>query len=445
MELARLAGLEPATAGLEIQRKYGLLLDFLNSVDGLLTDATPFCYIPNHATRSHMSRKPKLKMPVTKESGIPIRYLPNRKKKPWMVDILRNNVRTRACYATEEEARQAAMRASGDMVSEGLQALALSRDQRLDAGRALRVLDGLTTLEGAARFFVDHSAKGSAGKPAREVVADLLRAKRAANRRPLTIIDVEHRLSRFVETFGDRPLGTITLHDLESWLAGLAVGPVTRDNFRRAVGGLFNYAMKRGLCDRNPALGLAKSGRDERMPRILTTKQAQGLLDAAVTHAPEMVPYFAIGLFAGLRPKNELAGLDWSNIDMKAKTIMVDPATAKRRRSRFVKMSANLRGWLLHHGATGTVFYSRRLFRKVVEKAGIGEWSPDVMRHTFASYHLAAHGDANATALQLGHAGAPGVLFDHYRALAKPGAARAFWKIAPKEGAVVAFRKNATA
>jgi integrase len=119
---------------------------------------------------------------------------------------------------------------------------------------------------------------------------------------------------------------------------------------------------------------------------------------------------------------------------------MVDPATAKRRRSRFVKMSGNLIAWLTPYRQTsGTVFYSRRLFRRVIEKAGISTWTPDVMRHSFASYHLAAHGDANATALQLGHAGAPGVLFDHYRALAKPKDARAFWKIAPKPGKVVAF------
>ena len=93
-----------------------------------------------------MGRKKKLKMPVTQESGIPIRFLPHRKKKPWMVDIYKNGVRTRTCYATEEDARQAAMREAGNLVSEGLQAMALSRDQRLDAERAIQVLNGTATL-----------------------------------------------------------------------------------------------------------------------------------------------------------------------------------------------------------------------------------------------------------------------------------------------------------
>ncbi len=387
-----------------------------------------------------MSRKPKRKYSVVSESGINIRFMPERGKKPWMMDYFRNGVRTRMSFATEEEAKQAALRDAGNLMAEGMQALALTRDQRLDAGRAFKILKGIATLEAAARFFVDHSAAGTSGQPIKDVIEDLMRAKRAANRRPDTLKDAEHRLNRFSATFGDRPLGTITLHDLETWLAGLDCQSVTRDNYRRAVVGLFNYGTKRGLCDRNPALGLALSGRDESMPSILTPKQAQDLLEAAVTHAPDMVPFFAIGLFCGLRPKNELARLQWSNIDFKGKTITVDPATAKRRRSRFVKMSSNLIDWLTSCRQTsGTIFYSRRAFRRVVEKAGLTAWEPDVMRHSFASYHLVKHGDANATALQLGHAGAPGVLFDHYRALAKPKAATAFWKIKPKEGKVVVF------
>lgn len=393
-----------------------------------------------------MSRKQKLKMPVTRESGIPIRFLPHRKKKPWMLDLYKSGVRTRTCFATEEEAQQAAMREAGNLVSEGMQALALSREQRLDAGRALGILNGTATLEAAAEFFMNHSVAGEAGKPAREVVADLLAVKRGANRRPDTLTDAESRLNRFVASFGDRPLGTITLHDLERWLEGLEVGPVSRDNYRRAVVGLFNYGQRRGLCDRNPALGLAKSGRDERMPAILTPKQAQDLLNAAAAHAPEMVPFFAVGLFAGLRPKNELGRLDWRNIDFKARTILVSPATAKRRRTRYVKMSANLIAWLTPYRQTsGTMFYSRRLFRKAVDKAGIAIWTPDVMRHSFGTYHLLAHGDANATALQLGHSGAPGVLFDHYRALAKPKEARAFWKLKPKTKKILQFLQPAIA
>ena len=159
-----------------------------------------------------------------------------------------------------------------------------------------------------------------------------------------------------------------------------------------------------------------------------------------------MLPYFAVGLFAGLRPANELARLDWTNIDFRQKQIRVDPATAKRRRTRFVRISDNLAAWLAEYRQpSGSIFYSRRLFRKIVTAAGLADWPPDVMRHTFATYHLAAHGDANRTALELGHAGAPGILFDHYRSLAQPKDARAFWRLKPPEAQTIPFPVASTA
>lgn len=380
------------------------------------------------------------------ESGIPIRII-DRTKKPYMVDVARGYTRTRTCFATEAEARAEAIRVAGNLVEEGLQAVALSKEHRLDAARALAALKGTINLEGAAKFYLRHTVAGEFAKPSRDVVTELMATKRGANRRPSTLIDAQHRLARFVTTFGGRPLGTITLHDLETWLDALGVGHVTRDNFRRAVVGLFNYGQRRGLCEGNPAAGLARSGRDQTLPSILTPAQANALLLAATeVEDGAMVPYFAIGLFAGLRPANELAGLEWTNIDFKAKTIRVDPATAKRRRTRFVEIPANLAVWLAtYRKVSGCIFYSRRFFRAVVTKANLGKWQPDVMRHTFATYHLAARGDANATALQLGHAGAPGILFDHYRALAKPKDAAAYWKISPHTEKVIQFPRAATA
>ena len=401
--------------------------------------------MPATTTPSENKRR-RRKIPVLIESGIPIRII-DRTKKPYMVDVARGYTRTRTCFATEAEARAEAIRVAGNLVEEGLQAVALSKDQRLDASRALAALKGTINLEGAAKFYLRHTVAGEFAKPSRDVVAELMATKRGANRRPATLIDAQHRLDRFVATFGDRPLGTITLHDLETWLAALKVGHVTRDNFRRAVVGLFNYGQRRGLCEGNPAAGLARSGRDQTLPSILTPAQAKALMLAAVAvEAGALVPYFAIGLFAGLRPANELAGLEWTNIDFKAKTIRVDPATAKRRRTRFVEIPANLAIWLAtYRKDSGRIYYSRRFFRAVVTKAKLGKWQADVMRHTFATYHLSAHGDANATALQLGHAGAPGILFDHYRALAKPKDANAYWKISPKREKVIQFPKAASA
>lgn len=84
------------------------------------------------------TRRRRKNKPIAIESGIPIRLV-DRKKKPFMIDIVRAGVRKRACYATLEDARQAAIEEAGKLVQEGLQAVALTRDQRLDAERAINI------------------------------------------------------------------------------------------------------------------------------------------------------------------------------------------------------------------------------------------------------------------------------------------------------------------
>ena len=151
---------------------------------------------------------------------------------------------------------------------------------------------------------------------------------------------------------------------------------------------------------------------------------------AAEEHAPEMVPYFAIALFAGIRP-TELQKLDWSNIDLEAKRIRIIPETAKKRRMRYVDVSANLLEWLLpHRRVIGAVYHDRKRFDLVRQQAAI-KWAPDIMRHSFGSYHLAQHENAALTSLQMGHQNT-GVLFNHYRDLVKREDASQFWDIRPQ-------------
>ena len=54
----------------------------------------------------------------------------------------------------------------------------------------------------------------------------------------------------------------------------------------------------------------------------------------------------------------------------------------------------------------------------------------DVLRHCYASYHLARHENQDKTALQMGHRNTD-VLFNHYRNLVTKTEARDFWGILP--------------
>ena len=140
-----------------------------------------------------------------------------------------------------------------------------------------------------------------------------------------------------------------------------------------------------------------------------------------------MVPYFALCLFAGLRP-SEANNFSLDQIDFKSKLIAVRPAVAKKRRQRFVDMSDNLVEWLTPYKSMAA-YFSRKGLELVRENAKVN-WAPDILRHTYASYHIAMYEDATKTAHQMGHL-RPDVLFNHYRNLVLPKDAKKFWAIRP--------------
>ncbi|MDQ3253838.1 MAG: site-specific integrase, partial [Acidobacteriota bacterium] len=254
--------------------------------------------------------------------------------------------------------------------------------------------------------------------------------------------DLKHRLKRFSHDFNVQDVATLTSAQIDDWLRGLNVAPVTRNNFRRVLIVAFNFAKGRGYCLTNPADTTAKAKIVDTPVRILTVKETTRLLNAA-TEAT--LPYFAIGAFAGLRSA-ELARLDWSEVDFDSELIEVTAVKSKTARRRFVKMQPNLIPWLAPYRLhTGSVLpLNARWKLESVRKAAqlFGEsWPDNGLRHSFASYHLASFNSAAALALEMGHTGTD-MIFGHYRELVKPKAAEAYWSIKPSQEAgnkVVAF------
>ena len=146
----------------------------------------------------------------------------------------------------------------------------------------------------------------------------------------------------------------------------------------------------------------------------------------------ELVPYVAIGAFAGLR-RAELERLDWREVDLQSGLIEVTARNAKSARRRFVKIQHNLANWLQPYAQLSgnvTPLNYRVLLESARDAAGISEWPQNALRHSFASYHLARFNDAAALSLELGHTNAQ-LVFQHYRQLVKPKQAERYWKIAP--------------
>jgi hypothetical protein len=79
---------------------------------------------------------------------------------------------------------------------------------------------------------------------------------------------------------------------------------------------------------------------------------------------------------------------------------------------------------------SSSVWSVRVPMRKVHKKAAV-KLKQNALRHSYASYHLAANKDIDALVIALGHRGNPNVLWEHYHRAVKASAAKEYWQIMP--------------
>jgi integrase len=191
-----------------------------------------------------------------------------------------------------------------------------------------------------------------------------------------------------------------------------------------------------------------------KQPAVLSVEDSRRLIQGAYERIElELLPVITLGLFCGLRT-NEIQRLDWKDIhlDSSRPFISIHADVAKKRSIRNVDISPNAVEWLsLCQKQSGEVIpnpymaYLYRRLHKLLKHIGMGEkdetgaiqtsWGNNLMRHSFATYHYALHGDATETTRQLGHDGGLQMLFKHYRALATKKDGERYFAIKPAASA----------
>ena len=292
------------------------------------------------------------------------------------------------------------------------------------------------TIADAVGHYVAYLKASEKSCTATQLVEDLVKAKKADGVSERHLSDIRSRLSVFAEKFNGQMVATITSKEIDTWLRSLPVAPLTRNHYRQVVVLAFNFAVRAGYATTNPAAHAAKAKVVGEVPGILSVSEVARLLEAA---SPALLPYVAIGAFAGLR-RAELERLDWSEVDFESGLIEVTAQNSKTAQRRFVTIQPNLREWLLplrqHKGNVTPQNCFRELFEQARAAAGIVEWPENALRHSFASYHLAHFKNAASTALELGHHDSR-ITFAHYRELVKPKEAERYWNISPEASAKV--------
>jgi integrase len=317
----------------------------------------------------------------------------------------------------------------------------------------------------AARFFKKHHHSNLPRKTVAEVVDELIETKEADGLSDVYLKDLRGRLGRFKEAF-KMQISLVTTADIERFLREVkvvekvagggvrhrAASPKSRNHYRAAIGTLFYFAEARGYVPKGlvdiEAVAVAKQKdgeieifRPEEMARILAAAK------------PELVPFLAIGAFAGLRSA-EIERLDWSEVRLEDGLIEVKAGKAKTASRRLVPITDNLRKWLMpHHKKHGEVCRYANMSKQLMwlaekvdaawkqedeetantsegEKSKpVFEWKHNALRHSFISYRVADTQNVAQVALEAGNS--PAVIFKHYRELVRPAEAKKWFGIEP--------------
>jgi integrase/recombinase XerC/integrase/recombinase XerD len=266
--------------------------------------------------------------------------------------------------------------------------------------------------------------------------ADLLRRDAAPRTRRAYRIDTEG-FARWAAAVGLEPTALTPRH-VRRWVAQLSLdgcAPSTSARKLAALRALLDSQRRHGLIAQNPAELVSTPRRGNRLPTVLSAKEAGRLLDAIGAPDPLALrdrAMFELAYSSGLRAE-ELVSLELSDVDHDGEQVRVE---GKGRKTRFVPVGEPAmaalraylergRGALAQAGAApkpagagpaqwfflsrsgrrlGTSDVRRRL-RLWVRRAGAaGEATPHSLRHSFATHLLDGGADLRAIQEMLGHA-----------------------------------------
>ena len=204
----------------------------------------------------------------------------------------------------------------------------------------------------------------------------------------------------------------------------------TRHLYHNLLTIFFSFLEKQGWIDKNPVSPVARTRIPPRRPSVFTPAEVRAVMDTAVRMAPELVPFFALCFFAGIRPET-VARLGWEHVEKDR--VFIPMELNKTPYDYEVPLRPNLAAWLdltPPEKRNGPIWGAgmKHMIYKARRKSGI-KWIPDGPRHTFASCVCALEGTEKAVE-QMGHR-SPTMLYRHYRKLIGKEQAQAFFEIFP--------------
>jgi integrase/recombinase XerD len=250
----------------------------------------------------------------------------------------------------------------------------------------------------------------------------------ATRRAPRTVEAYRRDLLQLEERIG-KPLAAATSDDIHAHLAELrarGLAPATIARRLSAARTFFAHQILLGARRDNPAAEVEPPRRRRKLPRTLSPREAERLIEAAAGTSPRALRDSALVEIlygAGLRV-SEAVGLERAGIDLDERIVR---CIGKGDKERIVPIGRSAAEALRRYLARGRPYLDRRhrpelflnakggpltragaflILRRIGEKAGLepDRVHPHLLRHSFATHLLEGGADLRSVQEMLGHA-----------------------------------------
>jgi integrase len=243
-------------------------------------------------------------------------------------------------------------------------------------------------------------------------------------------------LKRLNSHFAGKTVADLTVSSLVAFLGLGRPGMKTYNNRRGILSTFLKFSFQRGWIAENPIPKVPhyRIRRKRGVAQTFTVAQARTLMEHFETFEDgRWVPYFALCLFAGIRPgvpHGEITKLNPEAVDLEAGVIHISAEVSKVREPRQVTIQPNLAAWLRAYPLekypiiVGNFKKRRERFAK---EFGL---THDVLQRTFISMFVAKFRSIGEASIQAGNS--ESIIRKHYLDLKTTAEADAFFGILPK-------------
>ena len=228
--------------------------------------------------------------------------------------------------------------------------------------------------------------------------------------RPDSIRDIRcigNRLLRTKPELAKRNFSELSVAECEEWLNAAFHTNQQFNKARTMFHGLFEFALRREWCDKNPIKRIERRKVVEKEIQPLKLAETKRLIKTAQNESPVYAIVAALLVYTGIRPC-EVRRLTWRDIDTEEKTITVRSQCSKTGGVRQVEIPPVLNRLLITHKSESSSYICpmdwQRRWRKIRDNSGFrGRWVQDVLRHTYASFHAKNYANLPRLQLNMGH------------------------------------------